>query len=462
MNINIWWIRRDLRLDHNPTLNKAKQKPGLLLPLFIIDPILKKTPPTPRQDFLFSGLKELHLDLQKHGSRLVILQGEPPSVFTNLKLKFPNLEVFAEEDYSPYARNRDSQIQKLIPLHLVSGLLIQHPEYVRKKDGSPYSTFTPFSRTWKGLPTPPLPGKLTTPLPPCPDLDSLPLPKNKNPDHFPPGESEAQRRLSKFLDSAIHNYDQDRNFLGQDGTAQISPYLRFGMLSIHQAYHQANDLLLQTTNENERKGIQTWINELIWREFFNHILYHFPFVLKKAYYENKRNIQWEYKSSHLERWKAGKTGYPIVDACMRQLSGMKWMHNRGRMITASFLVKDLLINWQDGEKWFMENLVDGDPAANNGGWQWSAGVGTDAAPYFRIFNPVTQSIKFDPQGEYIRTWVPELRQVPDKYIHTPWEMPETLQKALNCRIGIDYPEQIVDHQEAKQKTLAAFRGMEKK
>ncbi|WP_322509387.1 FAD-binding domain-containing protein, partial [Anaerolinea sp.] len=208
---------------------------------------------------------------------------------------------------------------------------------------------------------------------------------------------------------------------------------------------------------DEKRGYEAWLNELIWREFYISILYHYPHVLAMAFNPALRAIEWRDAPSELQAWKEGKTGYPVVDAAMRQLKATGWMHNRARMIVASFLTKDLLINWQEGEQWFMQNLVDGDPAANNGGWQWTAGVGTDAAPYFRIFNPVLQSAKFDPQGRYIKTWVPELTSVPPEFIHAPWTMPLSLQISLGVRIGRDYPAPMVNHQEVRDRVLQAYR-----
>jgi len=228
------------------------------------------------------------------------------------------------------------------------------------------------------------------------------------------------------------------------------------MLSIRAALTAALQAL-QRADADDRRSVETWINELIWRDFYHSILYHFPGVLKEGFQTGLRGIAWREAPADLQVWQHGETGYPVVDACMRQLAETGWMHNRGRMIAASFLAKDLLINWQEGERWFMRCLVDGEPAANNGGWQWTAGVGTDAAPYFRIFNPLLQGKKFDPEGRFVRRWLPELAHVPLTYIHNPWMMPPDVQSECGVKIGTDYPAPIVDHAIVKERVLSAYK-----
>jgi deoxyribodipyrimidine photo-lyase len=264
---------------------------------------------------------------------------------------------------------------------------------------------------------------------------------------FPAGEAEAINRLYQFTNLPITKYAENRNRMDLDGTSALSPYIRFGMLGLRQAVHNAQQARLQAGSEEAARGAETWLNELIWREFYIQVMYHFPQVSKTAFNPSLAEIPWRNNVEEFEAWKAGQTGYPIVDAGMRQLRETGWMHNRARMITASFLVKDLLIDWRWGEAWFMENLLDGDPAANNGGWQWTAGTGTDAAPYFRIFNPLVQAIKFDPHGDTIRKWVPELRKLNGKEIHTPWE------QGVNVT---GYPAPIVDHKVTRERTLLAY------
>jgi deoxyribodipyrimidine photo-lyase len=228
------------------------------------------------------------------------------------------------------------------------------------------------------------------------------------------------------------------------------------MLSARHAVAAAVQARKRAVSPTARKGAETWLNELIWREFYQQILYHHPHVLQESFRENLRAIAWEDDERAFAAWCQGRTGYPIVDAAMRQLITSGWMHNRARMITASFLTKDLLIDWRWGEQFFMRHLLDADPAANNGGWQWTAGTGTDAAPYFRIFNPILQGKKHDPQGDYVRRWVPALAHVPQRYLHAPWEMPPEVQSQVGCLIGKDYPGPIVDHAEARERTLAVY------
>jgi deoxyribodipyrimidine photo-lyase len=456
MSNAIWWIRRDLRLSDNPTLQAALQE-GPVIPVFVLDPHILARTPTRRQAFLFAGLQKLSEDLQTHKSRLIIRRGNPAEVLAAVLAESEAQTIYAEEDFTPYARQRDAQVANRLPLRMVHGQTVHHPADVLKADGRPYTVFTPFSRTWKAS----LPAQLSvlaTPgdLPAPPPLPSEDLPEFATHPSFTAGEAEAQRRLNEFLGERIYTYADSRNILDQDGTSQLSPYIRFGMLSLRQAAASAIKHMNETPDSSAARSAETWLNELIWREFYISILYHFPAVLRQSFRSDLRNVKWHNNPADLETWQQGLTGYPVVDAGMRQLAQLGWMHNRARMITASFLVKDLLVDWRLGENWFMENLLDGDPAANNGGWQWTAGTGTDAAPYFRVFNPILQSKKFDPQGSYIRCWLPELAGVPERYIHSPWEMPEEVGKQAGCVIGQDYPAPIVDHFRARQRVLEVY------
>ena len=455
MGVVIWWIRRDLRLTDNAALKTALLSGQTVLPLFILDPELLRKPAGKRQAFLWAGLRALEEDLRSRGSRLLVRRGEAVGVLQEVLQASGAERIYAEEDYSPYSRRRDAQVSERLPVQWVLGATVHHPEAVHKPDGKPYTVFTPFSKAWKALPL----AREGLFLPPAhlaapPELPGDPLPEGEAcPPDFPAGEAEALRRLRAFLSGPAAAYAEDRNRMDLDGTSTLSPYLRFGMLSARQAVLET---LAAQKDPAAARGCEVFLNELIWREFYNAILYHFPQVLRTAFNPALRAIPWRDAPEDLRAWQEGRTGYPVVDAAMRQLAHTGWMHNRARMIVASFLVKDLLINWQEGERWFMQGLVDGDPAANNGGWQWTAGVGTDAAPYFRVFNPVLQGQKFDPLGRYVRRWLPELAGVPDEFIHDPWRMPLDIQQRCGCRIGVEYPAPIVDHAVVKERTLAAY------
>ncbi len=466
MTTALWWVRRDLRLTDNQSLAAALTHADLVIPVFVLDPTLLNSPYVgpKRVAFLLSGLRALDADLRIRGSRLIVRQGVPRDELAALLTECGAGAIFAEEDFSPYARQRDSGVAERLPLHLVGAPIVHRPGAVLKADGAPYTVFTPFGRKWKALPPPqadeilPPPDRILTPS----GVNSLPIPTEPalSPDvPFLPGEAEAQRRLGAFVggeDPPIYRYATMRDRLDVDETSQLSPYLRFGVLSARQAVVASLDAIAAAPDAEDREGAETWLNELIWREFFVHILYHFPYVLQQSFRADLRTIPWENAPGDFAAWCEGRTGYPVVDAAMRQLAQTGWMHNRARMIVASFLVKHLLVDWRWGERYFMQHLVDGDPAANNGGWQWTAGTGTDAAPYFRIFNPVLQGRKYDPQGGFVRRWVPELARLPDKFIHQPWEMPLHVQREVGCIVGKDYPAPIVDHAWARERALATY------
>lgn len=471
MKCAIWWVRRDLRLTDNLALESALAAAGRVIPAFIIDPALLSSPYVgeKRLAFLWAGLRDLDERLRQRGGYLVVRNGDPQDELARLMAESGAEAIYAEPDYSPYASRRDGRVSARLPLHWAGSPAFRPPGSVLATSGRPYTVFTPFSKAWKALPG--LQSGITWATPqhiPVPaGLESLPLLQAPEPaaaQVFPPGEEEALRRLQIFSQAfhedgfagllPIYRYASGRNRLDLEGTSQLSPYLRFGMLSARQVVATALQAIQAASSAEARQGAETWLNELIWRDFYLHILYHFPRVRR----ENFRlpNVRWVNDPAHFQAWCQGRTGYPVIDAAMRQLSQTGWMHNRARMLVASFLTKDLLVDWRWGERWFMQHLVDGDPAANNGGWQWAAGTGTDAAPYFRIFNPVAQSHNHDPQAVFIRRWLPELAPVPDAYIHAPWEMPVALQRSLGCMIGVDYPAPLVDHHWARQRALAAY------
>jgi deoxyribodipyrimidine photo-lyase len=463
----IWWTRRDLRLADNQSLAAAMSQASRVVPVFVLDPVLLGAPDVSagRLAFLFGGLRALDADLRARGSRLVVRTGDPVVELVALAAETGATLVCAEEDPWPYARRRDACVAEELPLLLTAGLTVHPPGAVHKEDGSPYTVFTPFSRAWHAFPLPASEHLLSAParLNPPTEAASLPIPAEPSlpaAAPFPTGEAEAQRRLRAFTagpGAPIVGYGAGRNRLDLAGTSDLSPYLRFGMISARQAVVAAGLAAAAAGDVTARKGAETWLNELIWREFYMSILYHFPEVLEQAFRPALRDLPWENDAAAFAAWCEGRTGYPAVDAGMRQLTGTGSMHNRARMIAASFLVKDLLVDWRWGERFFMQHLMDGDPAANNGGWQWTAGGGTDAAPYFRVFNPVLQGTKYDPHGDYVRRWIPELARVPTRYIHEPWQMPSPVQREAGCVIGRDYPAPVVDHNWARGRALAAYR-----
>jgi deoxyribodipyrimidine photo-lyase len=473
----IWWIRRDLRLADNQALSRAMELADQVLPVFVLDPCLLNSGYAGgrRIAFLLDGLRSLDTDLRASGSRLIVREGEPSQVLRQLCGDQNIAAIVAEKDVSPYATQRDSQVEQAlegVTVEFVEGLTIRPIGSVRKADGLPYTVFTPYSRRWKADPSLapasllPAPTQISTPH----DIESVPIPHANGAeadDGIGPGkawlagEAAAHSGLRAFRDGIsppIFGYRNTRDRPDLDATSSLSPYLRFGMVSSRTVAVAAYEAMANAPSDAARDGIETWLNELIWRDFYINILADFPYVRSGSFRPEYDAIRWENNESDFDSWCSGRTGYPFVDAAMRQLLAIGWMHNRARMVVASFLVKDLLIDWRWGERWFMQQLLDGDPAANNGGWQWSAGTGTDAAPYFRIFNPIAQGKKFDPDGVYVRRWVPELADVPNAAIHEPWKLSPLEQVTAGCLAGEDYPLPIIDHRWARQRALDAYKA----
>ena len=463
----IVWFRRDLRLQDNLAIKHALNTGQPIIPLFIFDPaILKSTRlGVPRLKFMLQALEALNIELQKHQGELLIKHGSPLRVIQELINDSHANALFYNLDYTPYARKRDNKIDTSLDISVCSfhDRLLARPDDIQKNDGDPYRVYTPFKNKWRKLIKPEQAEIYHLKADNLYDLSELQ--NSKIPSLAELGfkcniatpessEQEARNRLHRFMSNDIYAYSDGRNKLGNPTdnpitqTSFLSPYIRFGLLSLRQIYWSAREAYSNADNESERESVKTFVDEIIWHEFYTHILYHFPHVQNNNFHEKYDNLEWDNNKQAFEAWKQGKTGYPIVDAAMRQLLHTGWMHNRARMIVASFLTKDLLVDWRWGELHFMHYLIDGDLAANNGGWQWAAGTGTDAQPYFRIFNPISQSKKFDPDGEFIRYWIPELRDVPDKYIHEPWKMDVP---------PSDYPPRIVDHAKAREKTLEAYK-----
>ncbi|MBB64997.1 MAG: deoxyribodipyrimidine photolyase [Waddliaceae bacterium] len=451
---NIIWHSRDLRVEDNPALNQAAS--GNVLPIYIHCPEEegKWSSGAATDWWLHHSLKELSQRYEELGTRLVIRSGPAMQVLEELANEVPIQSVFWNHHYEPAVKKRDQQIAKKLGANGVhvecfEGNYLLTPQELLNKSGKPYSVFTPFSKaflefhSWrKPLPAPKINQKHSVKSDAIETLNLLPKLDWADPfsEIWQAGRKGALKVLREFSE-VIEHYNEDRDIPSILGTSCLSPYLHFGEISPHEIW--------KTFAARQDKCLP-FLRQLIWREFSNYFLFHSPTSTDLSWKKNFEKFPWEKNPEGLKAWKKGMTGYPIVDAGMRQLWKTGWMHNRVRMIVGSFLVKDLFIHWTEGARWFWDTLLDADLANNTMGWQWVAGTGADAAPYFRIFNPVLQGKKFDPEGDYIRRWVPELKKVPSKWIHNPWEAPEP---------PLDYPAPIVDHSDARKKALAAYHKL---
>jgi deoxyribodipyrimidine photo-lyase len=469
MNPVILWFRRNLRLHDNLALCAAADTGRPVVPVYISDDLDAGGASC---WWLHHSLRALDAALREHGSGLVVRNGEPAEVLPELVDATGAEAVYFSRRYEPQARAQESSIEKALDGRCeISGFrdgVIRHPDSVMTQSGTPYKVFTPF---WKaasapGEPEQPRsrPAQLDTTTAGLDsgnidDLELLPV----GPDWagglretWAPGEKGASERLDAAC-AIAGDYDEHRDRPDLEGTSRLSPHLHFGELSPRQVWHDVRS----ATAASGQKGADALLRQLYWRDFSTYLLYHFPRLPDEPLREEFRQFPWTDDPEGLEAWQRGRTGYPIVDAGMRQLWATGWMHNRVRMIVASFLVKDLLVPWQAGADWFLDTLVDADLANNSASWQWVAGCGTDAAPYFRIFNPVLQGKKFDPMGDYVRRWVPELARLPAKLIQEPWKASLDEQQSANVMIGEDYPEPIVDHGAARDLALEAYRAIRK-
>jgi deoxyribodipyrimidine photo-lyase len=459
----IHWFRSDLRLRDNTALAEAAARADQMALVFVFDDRLLRGSRVgpPRLRFLWDALDQLAGDLKRRGHRLVLRHGDPAAEIPRL-LRETGADLLSfNRDPGPYAQRRDARIRSAAQrsgvrvLDCKDRVLFESAE-LRTRAGQPFQVYTPFRRAWlsrlgKDRPLPIGPLRLPRPIPRlaagrAPDLADLGAGEDRT--RIPrAGAAAAHARLQRFLDGRIGDYARRREEPAVRGTSRLSPYLRFGMLSPRACV----DAALEVAAASPRKagGARKWIDELIWREFYSAILEEHPHVLVRSLRPEYQAVRWDDDEDLFRAWCEGRTGYPFVDAAMRQLAREGWMHNRARMVVASFLTKDLLLDWRWGERFFMQRLIDADPASNSGGWQWSASTGTDAQPYFRIFNPVAQGERFDPEGRYVRRFVPELRGVPDRHLQRPWESP---------RPPSDYPAPIVDHAERRQMALARYRA----
>ncbi|WP_431859473.1 cryptochrome/photolyase family protein [Azospirillum sp.] len=460
----IVWFRRDLRLADNPALATAASGAGPVVPVFVLDDAL---PGAASRRWLHRSLEALAADLAPLGSPLVLRRGEPSAVLAELAVETGADAVLWNRRPDPAEDDADRRVAAALEASGVRGegydaALLFDPAAVRTKAGEPYRVFTPFWRACRALPEPysPLGAPERLAAPPAPvrsdRLADWSLADGVD-DGWTPGEAAARERLVDFLDGPVTRYAADRDIPSLDGTSRLSPHLHWGEIGPRQVWHAARHAA--DAHPERAPGIEAFLRELGWREFCQHQLRQCPDLAEKPLDRRFTAFPWREDPDLLAAWKHGRTGYPLVDAGMRQLLATGWMHNRVRMVVASFLVKDLLLPWQAGEAWFREALVDADPANNPANWQWVAGCGADAAPFFRVFNPVAQGEKFDLDGGYVRHWVPELADLPEEWIHKPWQAPGPVLAAAGVRLGVTYPRPVVDHGLARQRALAAFSAI---
>jgi deoxyribodipyrimidine photo-lyase len=455
----IHWFRRDLRLTDNTALATAAKSSSGIIPVYVLSGWKNAhgwTGPA-RQEFLCGCLNSLAKNLERIGGRLVIRRGSAVDELERLAVESGATAIFFNRDPDPFGRAMETRVREMatrlgISAHDFKDATVHEREEILTSAGQPYRVFTPYSRAWLKADKPaPLPAirHLDTPT----GISTLPLPdlaawNLKNTARvYKAGENAARKRLTDFLSGPIFDYASKRDFPDAAATSCLSADLRFGTLSIREIYKKCLQASENTTVP-QRKSVFTFVNELAWREFYMQILWHWPEVLEHEFNPKWRGLNWREPGPAFDRWREGTTGFPIVDAAMRQLNATGFMHNRLRMIVAMFLTKDLHIDWRHGERHFMQQLVDGDIAANNGGWQWSAGTGADAAPYFRIQNPWSQTQRYDTDGAFIRKWVPELRDVAPARLMAP--PPDGRPLAKN------YPTPMVDHAHERDVTLKMY------
>ncbi len=466
----IVWFRQDLRIDDNPALSAAAGSGAPVIPLFIWSPEEEGDwePGEASRWWLHHSLTELTINLAKLGSPLIVKRGYSVSVLRDFAKEVGAHAVYWNRRYEPSTVVRDKNIKGAlvndgVDARSFNANLLFEPWQVLNAKNEPYKVFTAYYKAATALVTPPAPieppKKLVAPVKKLQSVaisDLMLLPKinwtGGMEKAWQPGEKGAKKNLKSFLE-VVNQYVPDRDCPSVSGTSRLSPHLHFGEISPRTIWHSVRD----TGKAGE--GKTTYLKELVWREFAHSLLYHFPHTANSPLRPEFERFPWRNDPELLQSWQKGETGYPLIDAGMRELWHTGWMHNRVRMIVASFLVKDLLLPWQQGAQWFWNTLVDADLANNTLGWQWSAGCGADAAPYFRVFNPVLQSQKFDPDGTYIKRWVPELSGLPKQWIHHPWDAPPEVLQAHAVELGKTYPQPIVDHAFARERALEAFRQL---
>jgi deoxyribodipyrimidine photo-lyase len=461
---SLLWLRRDLRIHDHPALHAALERSDTVVPVFCLDDRLihGRHRSGPRTQFMLEALADLDRSLRERGSGLVVRRGDPARELVALAEAVGAQEVHACVDAGPFARGRDRATRHALN---AAGIRLRgHPgifvaddlDAIRTGSGGTYTVFTPFHRSWLAAsrrPVHPAPAG----LPPLPgDLDPGRLPQlselgleQEVADPAPGGERPGREVAARFLDGLVAGYDDGRDDLGDERASRLSPYLHFGCVSPRELESRLA----------EGDGAEAFRRQLCWRDFYAHVLRGFPTNAGSEHQPRYRDrIEWSRDADLFEAWCKGRTGFPLVDAGMRQLRAEGWMHNRARLVVGSFLTKDLGIDWRWGERFFMRLLLDGDEASNNGNWQWIASVGVDPQPVSRrIFNPARQQARFDPEGRYVRRYVPELRGVPDDHLAEPWMMPDAVQREARCVIGHDYPAPVVDHAQARREAIDRFR-----
>lgn len=473
----IVWLRHDLRLADNPALQAAVATRRPIIPLYVWGPDEdgKWPPGSASKWWLHQSLRSLQGSLADRGSRLTIRQGRALPTLRQLIEETSATTVYWNRRYEPAIVVRDTAVKNGLKsngmeVESFNASLLLEPWSVQTRAGKPFQVFTPFWNACLQLPGPP---------PPRPAPKSLPMAS-----HWPfslkleelqlepridwakgiraawqPGEGGAQLQLGRWIKNGLERYAAERDRPDLPGTSRLSPHLHFGEIGPGQVWHAVRDAMDGMGKAGSQQAVEAFLREVGWREFAYHLLYHFPSTPDESFREDFSRFPWRDDRPALARWRRGQTGYPIVDAGMRELWATGWMHNRVRMITASFLVKHLLMRWHEGARWFWDTLVDADLANNTLGWQWTAGCGADAAPYFRIFNPVLQGEKFDPAGAYVRRWVPELKGLSDSLIHKPWEASRATLAEAGIQLSVTYPEPMVDHSFARKRALDRFREM---
>ncbi len=470
----IMWFREDLRLSDNPALHAAASAGAPIICVYILEDLVdgRRELGGASRWWLHHSLDALSQSIADKGGRLVLAQGNATEIIPRLAEEIAACGVHWNRRYDAAGIGADKAIKSQlkesgIRADSFNGRLLTEPWEITTNSGNYYKVFTPY---WKSLRSSyRTPEPLEAPaslagsdlasenlsdwglLPRAPDWAKV------FSDCWKPGEAGAAERLDKWLDTAINDYDENRNRPDiDDSTSGLSPHLRWGEISPVQVWRCVRGRMEDGRYKIDDDAAWTFLSEIAWREFSYVLLYHNQDLARENYNADFSHMPWREDEADYERWKSGKTGFPIVDAGMRQLWEIGWMHNRVRMIVGSFLTKHLLLPWQKGEDWFWDTLVDADPASNAAGWQWVAGSGADAAPYFRVFNPITQGSKFDASGAYVRRWCPELKGLPDKYLHSPWEAPEDVLKKAGITLGETYPRPMIEHKAGRQRALDAY------